>query len=87
MRLIYKDKYNYELKRQRSEKLLGMREFDAAIYDADTVLRADSTNLQARFVRGVSYLLDKKFDQAIPDFKILASQTGAQDDETYQALL
>ncbi len=81
--MISKDKYNYTLKLQRAEQLFGMREFEAAVYDADTVLNADSANLEARFVRGTSFLLDKKFDQALDDFKILASHTEAKDHKQY----
>ncbi len=81
--MISKDKYNYTLKLQRAEQLFGMREFEAAVYDADTVLNADSLNRQARFVRGMAYLLDKNFDQAISDFKLLSSYKTDPEGKKY----
>jgi len=81
--LVGKHESNYGLRLERSQKLLGMREFEAAIFDADTVLRADSTNLQARFVKGISFLLDGKYDKALPEFEILVARTTAPDYEDY----
>ncbi len=81
---ILADCYDYASITRRAEKLLGMRQFDAAVFDADTVLHADSSNLEARFVRGMAHLLDKNFDKALPDFQFLAaSPSSPQDTKQY----
>ncbi len=78
------DSHNSDLKMKRAGMLLEMREFEAAIYDADSVLRVDSANLNARFIRAIAYLLDKKFEEAQTDFDLLRTHTGSPDYKQYQ---
>ncbi len=82
-RLIRDDRYDYGLKLERAKRLLAIREFDAAIYDADTVLRADSSRSEARFVKGISLLLSKRYDLALPEFRILAGLSQSPDEKSY----